>query len=914
MTNQGAKVGSAPPKLEIESGSSEGWRRHVRAHLPPLHVSSEREIEIIDELAAQLEEAYLRAKSTGASEQSALACAEAEVPDWQALARTLSRIEQHVAPPPPIGDPHGGFMTGLAQDLRHACRGLSRARGFTLVTILTLALGLGVGAAAFSIVNTVLWQPLPFASPARLALLHATVPPNAAETVEIAYLDALDLAMETSVFEAVALVLPYSGTTTALDPPERIGGYFVSTSTFSTLGVQPILGRSFTPQEGEPGSNRVAILGYGLWQRLGGRSDGIGQTVILDEIPRTIVGVMPRSFRIEVLSSPGDVYLPLARDNFGAQSRAFRAFRAIARLQPGVSIEQANAVADTVGQRLAARFRDTNAGRRFTLHSLHEEIVGGVRPALFLIGGLVALVLSIAAVNVTNLLLTRAVSRAREVSIRGALGASRWRLARASMVEAGVLSIAGAGGAVIVARAIVAGVTTIPGIPLPRLDELVVDWRAAAVLGAGAVVATVGIGLVPFFFGARLHDLAALRSGHQTSGGQTNRLRAALVTGQTGLAFILLAAAALLTVSLQRLLALPVGFDKGVATMRVSVPGVRYTDRASALRFFTELTDAMRAEPMVQAAGFVSVLPLSGNTGSTLTIQGHEDIPMASRPDVGWHWASPGYFDAMGIRVVRGRTFAPADLDHAGHVTVINETLARLHFPNEDPIGRRVYFGGVPPTGVNDWHEIIGVVADIRHRNLEGEPDARAYDLFGQHWGLTVSLAVRSAESPSRVAAMLRRLVGQRDPRLAVFAIASTDDLVANAVRPRRLMLWLVSAFALAGVAVALLGVYGIVAYMVAERRREMGVRVALGASALSIWRLVVGHGLRLVSIGLALGTVGAVLLRRAIATQLFGVTATSLPALTAVAVALLMAAAVPCAVVARRATRVDPVSALRSE
>ncbi len=317
---------------------------------------------------------------------------------------------------------------------------------------------------------------------------------------------------------------------------------------------------------------------------------------------------------------------------------------------------------------------------------------------------------------------------------------------------------------------------------------------------------------------------------------------------------------------------------------------------------------------MVQAAGFVSILPLSGSAGSTLTVQGREDIPVAARPEVGWHWASPDYFDTMGIRLLRGRTFTAADLDRPGHVTVINERLARVHFPNEDPIGDRVYFGGVPSGGIDDWHEIIGVVSDVRHRSLEGEPDARAYDLFGQHWGRTISLAVKSGEPPSHLAAMLRRLVSERDPRLAVFAIRTTDDLVADAVRPRRLMLWLVSAFALAGFAVALLGVYGVVACMVAERRREMGVRVALGASAASVWSLVVAHGLRLVAIGLALGIVAAVLLRQGIESQLYGVTATSIPALGGVALALLVAAAVPCAVVARRATRVDPVSALRSE
>ena len=871
-------------------------------------------MEIVDELAAQLEATHARARSAGATEDAARAIAEAEVPDWHALARTLMRIERPVRPAPTPGNPNGGVMTGLAQDLRYARRGLMRSPAFTLVTILTLALGLGIGTVAFSVVDTVLRRPLPFTSPERLMLLHATVPPDGRETVEITYPDGQDLAKETSVFEGLSLVMSYAGTTTTLDPPERIVGYELSASTFSMLGVQPILGRSFTAEEGNPGKNGVVILGFGLWQRLGGRPDVIGQTLTVDEIPRTIVGVMPPSFRIEVLTNPGDVFLPLTSDHFAAGTRAFRAFRAISRLQPGVTVDQANAVAATVGRRLAASFVDTTGGRTFTVHPLREEIVESVRPALLMIAGLVVVVLLIAGVNVTNLLLSRAVSRAREMAVRGALGASRWRLARASMVEASLLSGIGAGAAILVAQAMVRSLTNIPGVALPRLDELAIDWRALTTLGLGAAVAAITVGLIPFFAGERVQALATLRSGHETAGRHTGRLRAALVTGQTGLAFVLLAAAALLTISLQRLLTVPVGFESGISTMRVSAPSVRYPDRASTVRFFTELTDALRAQPMVRAAGFVSTLPLSGSAGSTLTVQGREDVPVAGRPEVGWHWASPDYFDAMGLRVVRGRAFTAADLDRPGHVTIVNETLARQQFPNEDPIGRRVYFGGVPAGGIDDWHEIIGVVSDVRHRTLEGEPDPRAYDLFGQHWGRTVSLAVKSGEPASQVAATLRRLVSERDPRLAVFAVRTTDDLVADSVRPRRLMLWLVSAFALAGFAVAVLGVYGVVAYMVAERRREIGVRVALGASSGSIWTLVVGHGLRLVAVGLILGLAAAVVLRRGIESQLYGVTATNLPALVAVALALLLAAAVPCAIVARRATRVDPVTALRSE
>lgn len=319
----------------------------------------------------------------------------------------------------------------------------------------------------------------------------------------------------------------------------------------------------------------------------------------------------------------------------------------------------------------------------------------------------------------------------------------------------------------------------------------------------------------------------------------------------------------------------------------------------------------------IQNAGFVSQLPLTGSSGSTITVQGREDIPMAERPEVGWQWASPGYFDAIGIPLRRGRGFTSADLAGATHVTLINETLARLHFGGEDPIGKRVYFGGFPSTGVPEWHEIIGVVGDVRHRSLEAQPDARAYDLFGQHWGRTISMALRTAESAPAAAAAattVRAVLSRHDPRLAVFAVRSTDDIIDNAVSMRRLLLWLAGVFAVAGFGVAMLGVYGVVACLVAERQREIGVRMALGATTADVHRLVISHGLKLVVIGLAGGLAGAVAFRRAIESQLFGIEATNPLTWSAVALALLVAAAVPCLVVSRRATRLDPVRALRSE
>jgi predicted permease len=387
-----------------------------------------------------------------------------------------------------------------------------------------------------------------------------------------------------------------------------------------------------------------------------------------------------------------------------------------------------------------------------------------------------------------------------------------------------------------------------------------------------------------------------------------------LVSAQTAVAFVLLAATVLLTVSVRAILSQPAGFNTtGVVTMRLAVPEARYPSR-EALRFYDELLEELRNLPSVNAAGMVSALPLTGGSSSSLTIQGREDVGEAMRPTVGWHWASPGYFDAMGMPLVHGRGFGDSDKQHAIHVTVINETLARLYFPGEDPIGKRVCFGPVPPQGITDWHEVVGVVGDVRHRSLESTPDPRAYDLFGQHWGRTVALAVESGESASQVAAAVRARIAARDPRRALFAVRDVSEIITQSISSRRLLLWLVATFAGVGVAVALVGLYGTVSYTVAGRTRELGVRIALGASAREIRRLVVFHGLRFTVAGIALGLAGTFAMRGLLETQLFAVQATSESILTLTALSLTLASAVACLAPANRAARVDPSSSLRAD
>jgi putative ABC transport system permease protein len=481
------------------------------------------------------------------------------------------------------------------------------------------------------------------------------------------------------------------------------------------------------------------------------------------------------------------------------------------------------------------------------------------------------------------------------------------------MSEALVIAATGTGIGAALASLALDALRASRGLVIPRLAEVTVDGRAVAIIAAAGIVIAVGSGLMPLLLVRRLGT--AIGEVRETAGRPTMRLRAALVVGQTAFAFVLLTVAALAGFNLRSVLAQPLGFETNqIVTMRIAVPAARYRTREDTTRFYTELVDSVRSHPPVQSAGLTLTLPLAGNTGSTLTVQGREDVPMALRPEVGWGWVSPGYFEAMGMPLVAGRHFTADDLTRPTHVTIVNETFARLHFPRDTPIGQRVYFGGYGPGGPPEWHEIVGVVGDVRHRRLDAAPDARAYDLFGQHWSRTVSLAVRTSANPLETAAMVRARVAERDPALAVFAVQTTADLVSQAVATRRLLLSIVTIFAAAGLLVAGVGLYATLSYLVAQRTREIGVRLALGATNAQIQRIVLGRGITIAAGGIGLGLSGVIGMRRLIESAGMGLTAFQAPALGAATLVLIVAAAGACLIPAAKATRIDPVDALRNQ
>ncbi len=891
------------------------WRAYVRRRLPDLEIGPEREIEIVEELALQLEAAYDAALAAGADPTAARQAAAAEIPDWRAFASSVTRIERRHFSVSIASPPAGGFMRGFLRDAARACASLCRTPGYTFLAVTTLSVGLGLGTATFALVHGVLLAPLPYANPERLVLVHATVPPEGGTTHELAYPDVQDIAVS-GAFSSLATIAVYSATTTIVDPAMRVEGLWVSANSFDVLGLAPLLGRPLSADDGREGGEPVVVLGHGLWTRLGSPADIVGRTIVLNEVPRTIIAVAPPGFRVELFPRATDVFVPITSE-IGpiATTRAVRAFRAIGRLAADVSPAGADAALAMVAGRLQQAHPTTNQGRTYFVRPLRDVIVDGVRAPLWLVAALVGVVLLIVLVNLSSMLLSRAVIRAREVSIRMALGATRWRLVRESSAEALILAILGTACGYTVARALVAGLRAAPGLTLPRLADVSVAAPAILVLAAVALAIAATLSLVANVSPQRLQAMSALRTGRETSDRRTGVIRGVLVAGQTALAFVLLTSAILLALSLRAVLTTPVGFDTSeVMTMRLMVPSARYASRDDTVSFYARLLDALQARPEIRASGLVSALPLDGGAGSTLTIAGREQVEEAMRPTVRWHWASSSYFAAMGIPLRRGRDFTAADVTRSTHVTIINETLARLYFSAEDPIGKRVYFGPVSPQGITDWHEIIGVVADVRNRTIEEPPPPAVFDLFGQHWGRTVSLAIRSSESPSHLTSLVHGLIAERDPRLALFAVRTTSDLVAGAVSTRRLLLWLVAGFAAIGMLVAVVGLYGTVAYIVAGRTREMGVRIALGATPADIRRLVLAYGLRFTTAGIVVGVASSISMRNVIGSQLFGVTATNGLVLSATAAILVAASAAAALVPSRRAVRVDPSLSLRAD
>ena len=798
------------------------------------------------------------------------------------------------------------MISTLLQDLRYAGRALRKSPGFTLVAAVTLALGVGANTAIFSVVNAVMLRPLPFAEPDRLVRIWESNVERGWPTFAISHPNFLDWRAQAGSFESLAAMNNAGFTWTANGEAEIVLGLGVTATFLPTLKISPVIGRNFLDEEDHPGGNtRVVLLGDGFWRRAFGADPSVvGRAITLNSQPYIIVGVLPASFR---WGASADMLAPLAPDP--ARNRADHRLSVIGRVKNGVTIEQATTELETIAARLGQQYPESNKGWGVVVNTFYDWLVPETtRQSLLVLLGAVALVLLIACVNVVNLLLARAAGRQRELSIRAAMGASRGRVVRQLLLESSLVALLAAIGGLAIAYASTRLLTVLGPDSVPRLDELSIDVRVFAFALGIALVTMAVFGVVPAIQAARQDPQDALRADgrHSTAGAGRKRIRAVLTIGEVALSVALLIGAGLLIRSFARLQQVEPGFSvPGLMTARVTLPATAYPNGPSRRAFWDRFVEDLRGRPGIEAAAIASGPPLSGDFTA-----GDVKLPAQSNDEAGsaaWRLAGPGYFATLGIPI-RGREFSMQDAADGPPVAIISAALAAKYFPNQDPLGRQL----VMRSFREDPHTIVGVADDVRTFGLDADAGFVFYGSATQYptWN-PMSLVWRSqGTSTDMVRASLRSI----DPGVPIAAVASMESLLEQSLGPRRFNLYLLGAFAAVSLALAAIGLFGVMAYLVSQRTREIGVRLALGATRGEVFRLILGRGLALAAIG-AVGGVGAALwLTRAMETLLFSVSRTDPVTFVAVPLTLIAVALLACYIPARRAMRVDPVVALRGE
>ena len=810
--------------------------------------------------------------------------------------------------------PRAPFFAGIGQDLRFALRALARRPGFTAAVVATMALGIGANAAIFSVVDAALLEPLPFAEPGRLVHLWTTSTRGEGRS-EASYPDFLDVRERTRSFTAVGGYHTARVTLATRDQALVLHAAKVTANFFDVLGVAPHAGRRFVAGEDALGAPRVAMITHALWQRaFGGERDVVGRAVQLDGVPYDIVGVLPPDYQFAGVGS-AEVYAPLDRPPVMRERRQTHWLKPVARLAPGASAEEAGRDLARIFAELEREHPETNATKTMTLVPLRDELVGVVRPLLLTLYASVAFVLLVACGNVANLLLMRGAARQRELSIRAALGAGRARIARQLLTESGLLALAGGvlgiGVAWLGIRGLLAAIPPEQARLFPYLRNVGIGPTVLAYAAIVAVVAGVASGLLPALRASGTSLQATLRqgSGGSSTGGQ-RLLRDGLVVAELALTVMLLSGAALFGRSLARLLDVDIGVRADrVLTAAVPLPRWKYTSDAMQRGYYHALVERVGALPGVRAAGMVSKLPLDWGNSTSYAVVGAPAPAPGEETSASFRIATPGYFAAMGIPFVHGRTFLAAEDTTVPRVVIVNRTLARRAFGDADPVGRQLDLGGRTAT-------IVGVVGDVTIGRLEDEIPPTMYYSSYQTMDVAMRLAVQTAGDPYAVAAPIRAIVREMDPTVATFQVYAMADVVgqSQSVFLRRYPLVLVGVFALVALVLALIGTYGVVSYAVAQRLRELGIRIALGARPAGIRWLVLRHAGTLAVLGAGLGIAGAFALARLARSLLFGVGAAE-PLIYASVALVLAAMAVAAALVpARRATRVNPILALRAE
>jgi putative ABC transport system permease protein len=808
------------------------------------------------------------------------------------------------------------MLETLLKDVRFGARALAKRRGFTAVAVLTLTLGIGMNTAIFSVVNAVLLRPLPYENSHDLVQIWGTQPQL--DTAPMSPANFLDWREQNRVFERVAAYTGQNFNLSGVDEPERIRATRVSADLFELLRVRPALGRTFLAEEDQYGNHRVVILSHALWQRrFGANPEILGKTLTLNDQSYVVVGVMPPDFSFPRTTT--EMWTPIAFSPGERGTRNTNYISVIARLRPGVTLEQARSEMEGLARRQQEQYPESNTGIGVKLISYKEQVVGATRPVLLLLLGAVGFVLLIACANVANLLLVRATARRKEIAIRSALGASRGRVIRQLLTESMLLALAGGGLGLLFAYWGLDLLVALQPANIPRLAELSIDRGVFLFASAISILTGIAFGLAPALQASKLDLNDAIKEGGKGTGegGSRQRLRSLLVVSEIALSLVLLIGAGLLIKSFWRLIEVDPGFNpENTLTMAISLPTSRYAETARQVAFFEQAVERVSSLPGVEAAGVTTDIPLFGGNSTGFNVEGHPPYAPGQRPLVEYRSISPGYFRAMGITLLKGRTFSEQDRGDAPGVVIINETLARRYFPDGDPIGKRLGFSG--PT---DWREVIGVARDTRNYGLEEEVKPEAYMPYTQsapgYLEGSISgmiLVVRTASDPQSMAAAVKREVQGLDKNQPIYNIKTMEQHLAESIAPRRFSMLLLMLFAAVAVLLAAVGLYGVMSYMVTQRTHEIGLRMALGAQARDILRLAVRQGLVLILIGIGVGLVGALALTRVMAGLLYGVGATDPMTFAAIMLLLACVSLIACYIPARRATKVDPLIALRYE
>jgi putative ABC transport system permease protein len=821
-------------------------------------------------------------------------------------------------------------MNTLIQDTRIAIRMMLKNPGFSLVVVLTLGLGIGADSAIFSVVNAVLLRPLAYKDSAALVHIWGKLENQGIPRVEASEPEYWDLRDRQQSFSDVgAYTLGNGANLTSNDaPPMQVSAPAATASLFQILGVQTELGRTFTADEDQPGRDHEALLSFALWKSLfGGDPQIVGKSMQLDGQPYFIVGVLRKDFS---LGGKQDLWIPLGLDRTKPQDRGSHYLAVTARLKPGVTLAQASAEMD----RFAAQLQRENpnnylagSGWGMFVVSLKEQIVGRIRPALLVLLGAVAFVLLIACVNVANLLLTRASAREKELSIRAAMGAGRARIVRQLLTESVVYAVLGGALGLFIAYWGVFALHALVPDNIPRMDEVQVDPLVLGFTLGISLLTGFLFGLAPGWQVGHANLQATLKeTGQSTSAARgTRRLRGLLVISEMALAVLLLVGAGLLIRSFQHLLEVNPGFEpQHLLSMKLSPPAKAYPDGTPLQTFYQQVLERVKTIPGVQAAGAVSELPLSDSYSSGSTFFEQTTItdlpryaPMSNLPftEIDYRTIVPGYFQAMQIPLVRGRFLSDADTSDSPRVAVVDRDFANRFWPNEDPIGKRIAVQAVPKSEplIPQWCTVVGVVGHVKHYGPDVEGREQAYFPLTQlTFARTMFLAVRTTLAPASVTSAIRQQVLAVDKNMSIYDVSTMDQLLANSVAQPRLNLTLLVSFAAIALVLAAVGIYGVMAYTVTQRTHEIGIRMAMGAQSEDVLKQVLREGAQLAAVGLALGLVGSLAASRLIATLLFGVKPTDPLTLASVAVILAIVALAACYIPARRATRVDPLTALR--